>query len=397
MKEINKIISLLAIVPMLLSAEKHLILAEGNHWFPLMAKNLTQNHETIKKLPFSGFVMVGNSYTNTVMAADTKLTYKKVWNEVKSLQNLYKDKHNFLQVNVHFPADFWDRKAWSQVIENFAIIAKVSKDLNFEGIVFDDEAYDKSGLQMTNFKFPTKAELKKDSPQWEKKGSQKHPGFDEDAYRNPKYTFKEHSAKITALFKEIMQGMVKENPNLTLLVYLGPSLSHENSNKEHIIVTDLGNPREHENLGAIFTGLKQGLSENVTLHDMGESYRYREDKHFQRAYQWRKHDIATDKYNDDLNSSYQWTVPKEDRESWSKNVQVGFMVFNKGQESNYEEYDTRKKSTLNDIKETLNKALKYSDKYVIYYPQDQDWLLPNQEYPLKKGWMEMMHEVYNKK
>ena len=69
------------------------------------------------------------------------------------------------------------------------------------------------------------------------------------------------------------------------------------------------------------------------------------------------------------------------------------MVFNKGQESNYKEYDTRNKSTINDIKATLQKALKYSDNYVVYYCQDQDWLLPNQEHPLKKGWMKMMQEL----
>lgn len=383
----------------LIAQEKHLILAEGNTWLPMMPKNLIKNHKTIEKLPFSGFVMVGNSYTNRVMEANETLTYQEVWSEVKGLKNLYPNRHNFMQINIGFPADFWDDRAWNRVTQNFAVVAQVAQDLNFKGIVFDDEPYSKSALKMINFKFPNQEEIAKNPKQyhaWEKKGSQSS-WVDSNAYRNPKYNFEEHSKKITARFKNIMQSMVTANPNLALLVYNGPSFSHENSNKKSIIVTDVGLPREHEHLGAIYLGFKQGIDANATLHDMGESYRYREDKHFKNAYQWRKHDIAKDTFNDDLNSSYQWTIPKEDRASWSSQSQVGFMVFNKGQESNYKEYDTRKKSTLADIKASLEKALHYSDEYVIYYGQNQDWLLPNQKYPLKKGWMEMMQEVKHNK
>ncbi|MBU1667652.1 hypothetical protein KKC13_04480 [bacterium] len=400
----KKIIHTIPILPLLFSTvllaeDKHLILAEGNTWLPMMPKNLIDNHNSIKKLPFSGFVMVGDSFTDRVMKADETLTYEEVWSEIKGLQHLYKNKHNFMQVNIHFPADFWDDKAWNRVAKNFGVVAKITKDLHFKGIVFDDEPYSTSALQMINFKFPSKEEISKKPTHyqaWEKKGSE-DTWVDSNAYRNPNYTFEEHSKKITSRFKSIMQAMVKENPNLSLLVYNGPSFSHENSNKKSIIVTDVGLPREHEHMGAIYLGFKQGLDANATLHDMGESYRYRADKHFKNAYQWRKEEIAKNEFNDDLNASYQWIVPKEDRASWSSQSHVGFMVFNKGQESNHDEYDTRKKSTPSDIQATLEKALHYSDNYVIYYCQDQDWLLPNQNYPLAKAWREMMQEVNFKK
>jgi hypothetical protein len=377
--------------------EKFLILAEGNTWRPMMAENLIANHKYIQALPFWGFVMVGNTFTHKVMKPHTTLKYEKVWNEVKGLKGLYKNKHNFLKVNIHFPADYWDKEAWEKVKNNFVVIAKVAKDLGFEGIAFDDEVYRDVDRQMINFKFPTYATLDKNSTAWERKGSQKNPTFDEFAYRNPNYTFKEHSDKLTSTFKEIMKAMVKVNPKLTMLVYHGPALSHENSNKDNQLIVNLGLPPSHELLGPIFTGLKEGLSQEATLHDMGESYKYRKASHFRNSYQWRKYNIAKDKYNDDLNETYQWVVPKEDRASWSKDVHVGFMVFNKGQKSNYKEFDTRNKSSISDIKSTLEKALKYSDQYVLYYCQEQDWLLPNKKYPLKKGWMEMMQEVYHKK
>jgi hypothetical protein len=378
----------------LLAQDKHLILAEGNTWIPLMPPNLIEHHEAIKKLPFSGFVMVGNSYTKEVMKEGTEVSYRRVWHEVKGLKELYKNRHNFMQINMEFPADFWDDGAWEKVIKNFATVAKVAKDLNFKGIVFDDEPYTNSSHKMNNFKFPSKIEVRlraKKYTSWEKKGSEES-WVDERGYRNLKYSFAEHMEKVTLRFETIMKAMEKSYPNLTLLVYNGPSFSHMNSNKKNIIVTDVGMPREHEYKGAIFAGLQKGLEGNVSLHDMGESYKYRTSQHFNQAYQWRKYDIAKDKYNE-LDSSYQWTLPKEQRASWSKDVKVGFMVFNKGQESNYKEYDTRENSSIKNIKSSLIKALSYSDNYVIYYAQDQDWLLPNQKYPLDKKWITMIKEV----
>ncbi len=375
----------------LIAEDKYLILAEGNGWKPMMANNFVKNYKAINRLPFSGFVIVGNSFTNITMQRGVKLEYQTLFNELKGVKGLYPNKDNFLQINIDFPADFWNDNAWEQVSKNFATVAKVAHDLGFKGIVFDDEPYNDNAHKMNNFKFPSKYEITQESKEWEIRGSE--PSWvDERGYRNPKYNFKEHMKKVTSRFKYIMQSMIKEYPNLTLLVYNGASFAHVNSNKLNIIVTDVGLPREHEYKGAIFVGLKEGLTPFATLHDMGESYRYRKDKHFKQAYQWRKYDIATDSANR-LDSSYQWIVPKEDRDSWGKDVDIGFMVFNKGQESNYKEFDTRDKSTLKDIEETLKKALKYSDKYVLYYCQDQDWLIPNQKHPLKKGWMKMIREL----
>ena len=390
---------ILILISSLLADGKKLILAEGNGWFPHMAKNFIANHKHISKLPFSGFTMVGNHYTNIVMEKGRVLNYDYIWNEVKGVKNLYPNKENFLQVNIHFPGDYWDDSVWDQVNKNFSLVAQVAKDLGFKGIVFDDEPYSKSAQKMVNFKFPTKSEISK-SPNnftnWEKRGSE-HQWVDEDAYRNPKYSFKEHIEKVTLRFKDIMSSIVKSYPEITMLVYLGPSLSHENSNKNHPIVINMGLPRQHEFHGAIFTGLKQGLGKDSSLHDMGESYKYRTNKHFATAYQWRKNDIAKDKYNDKLNPNYHWIVPKSERNTWSTEIGVGFMVFNIGQKSTYDEFNTLNTSSMWHIGKTLEKALNHADEYVIYYCHKQDWLYPNQKYPVNNEWLEMMREVYTNK
>ena len=380
------------------ATKKYLILAEGNGWLPHMARNLIPNHEYISKLPFSGFVMVGNHYTDLVMESGRKLSYNYIWEEIKGMKNLYPNKKNFLQVNIHFPADFWDDRAWEQVNKNFALVAKVARDLGFQGIAFDDEPYGESTKKMVNFKFPTREEVKhnpKKYTAWEKQGAEL-AWVDEYAYRNNRYTFKEHMAQVTYRFKNIMQAMTSSYPNLDVLVYLGPSLSHENSNHNHPVVIDMGLPRENEYHGAIFTGLKQGLNNQASLHDMGESYKYRTDNHFRNAYQWRKKEIAENRYNDNLNPNYQWVVPKSERNDWSSRVNVGFMVFNLPQSSSYKEFNTLNNSSLFDIENTLEKALNYSDKYVIYYCEKQDWLLPNKKYPVDNSWMKMMKRVYAK-
>ncbi|HHD82460.1 MAG TPA: hypothetical protein ENK82_06640 [Campylobacterales bacterium] len=382
----------------LIAKDKHLILAEGNGWYPHMAENLINNYDNISKLPFSGFVVVGNSFTNLVMKKDKALSYQDIWDEVKGLKGLYKNQpHNFLQINIHFPADFWDDKAWEQVSKNFALVAKASKALGFKGIVFDDEPYTKDAKQMVNYKFPSKKEVALTPNRYsnsEKLGAEA-TWVDEHAYKNSAYTFEAHMKQVTLRFKQIMHTMLKEFPDMITLVYLGPSLAHINSNKEYPVVIDMGLPRENEYHGAIFTGLKQGLNAQAKLHDMGESYKYRKDKDFKQAYQWRKYDIASDKYNEKLNPNLYWTLPKEERKNWANDVQIGFMVFNLGQKSSYLEFTTLHNSSVLDIEKTLNKALKYSDEYVIYYCEKQNWLLDDPKvFPLGAGWREMMQRVY---
>jgi len=411
MKKIIQFISILLTISPLIAnnppeeniiKKKHIILAQGDDWTPLLAENLIKNHSSIEKLPFSGFIMLGNSFTDDTMRKNEILTHKWVWKEVHGLKNLYKEKtENFLRVNIQFPGDFWDDTIWTKVRKNFGMVARVAKELGFKGIALDDEGYGSLNKRMINFKFPSKSEVKaspNDYTYWEKAGSD-YDWVDKYSYRNPDYTFKEHMDKVTSRFKEIMIEMQKEEnyPNLTMLVYFGPSIAHTNVNKENLIITDLGKPKQQEYKGAMFLGLKEGIKNNTALHDMGENYKYRKDKHFENSYLLRKHKIASNLYNDDLNAKYQWKIPKKDRLSWASKVNIGFMVFNKGEKSHYLEYDTRENSTAQNIQYALKKALKYSDKYVIYYCQDQDWLRPKKDLSFPKEWYKMMQELYEQK
>jgi len=387
--------------------KKYLILHQGGMgWRPMLAKNMIKNHNYIETLPFDGFTMVGNSYTDRVMQKDTTVTYKEVSKEVKGLKNLYKIKtQNFMIIDIHFPADFWNDKAWGRVAKNFAVVARVAKELGFKGIVFDDEPYTKDAYKMTNFRFPTKDEVRKYPnryKEWEKKGAEpKWVDYskNKEAYRNKKYNFKEHIAKITQRFKKIMEEMIKEYPNITTLVYFGSSFAHPKTDQKDILTSSTAGVRTHEYKGAMFVGFKEGLGDKAELYDMAERYAYRKDIHFQNSYLWRKYAIAEDKNNDTVDSSYQWLIPKKDREDWSKKVQVGFMTFNEGLKNPYnKEYDTRDKSTPKDIELSIGKALKYSDKFVVYFCLKQNWLMPNnKKFSISSKFREAITKAYNLK
>jgi hypothetical protein len=117
-----KKILIIALPWLLLATPKHLILSQGGNWSPKMVESHVQNRDFIEKLPFTGYVIVGNSYTHGVMTKDRVVSYEKVWKEMRSLKNLYKiKKDNFLEIYLKFPADFWDDKAWEQVTKTFLL------------------------------------------------------------------------------------------------------------------------------------------------------------------------------------------------------------------------------------------------------------------------------------
>ena len=381
-------------------SNKQLILHQKGHWLPSMAGNFASRAAYINSLPFSGFTMVGNSYTNRVMEPNTPLlSYSYIWNEVKDVKGLYPAKSNFLVVHMHFPGDFWDDSVWNNVIANFKTLAKVAKNLGFRGIIYDDEPYDLESHKMNNYKHGN---------EW----------FDDNAYKNPNYTFAEHSAKITARFKQIMEAMVSEYPAIDVLYYHSPVEGHIKANRGingHPVVVNVGLERQHEWNGAMFLGFKKGLSHQATLHDMGEDYRLRSQTHFDDAYTWRKHTIASNAINNAVDATQHWIVPQEERATWADEVHVNFMVSNEPLASaDYPEFDTTNSVGLNDMKTTLERSLDKSDKYVIFYSASSsdnkggliqlDWLNDpaimaddGTPYGLNPAWKTMVEGVYDNK
>ncbi len=419
----------MCLLPASAIAEKHLIFLDGYlGWANSMPPHLTANYEEIEKLPYSGFVVNGNVYTNYVMSADPNsnhVTYERVWNEVGSLKDVYQKKtHNFLRINLDFPGDFWNDAIWNKTTQNFAAVAKAAKNLGFKGILFDDEAYTSAQhLQthfMSNFKFPKEQDVVNNPDEyeaWEKNGAEpahadytctingnKEENSENCAYRNNAYTFKEHMDKVAARFKTIMEAMENEFPDITLLVLHGPATAHKKTNSAGHYIKPNAPSRENEYKGAMFLGFKQGLNNTAQLHDMGEFYKYQTDQQFANAYQWRKTDMVSAEFNQDMNDSYQWVVPQSDRATWSQDINVGFMTSDYGLEENtYPEYNTLNACEPADAASRLTKALAHSDGYVIYYSDSAlsecdrqtpvRWL--DVASPVAPEWLTAITTVYN--
>jgi hypothetical protein len=298
---------------------------------------------------------------------------------------------------MHFPGDLWDNEAWNKVTNNFKTLAKVSKDLGFAGIIYDDEAYTNDGKKLLNY--------------------DKNGYFDEYAYKTENKDFSQHVDKITARFQTIMEGMVSVFPTMDLLYYHSPVEGHiaaDYARKDgQTLITGVGRERGHELIGAMFLGLKRGLSEQASIHDMGEDYTLTSKEHFTDAYTWRKHTIASNAINDAVDTTEHWAVPKEDRESWAKDVNLGFMVSNFPRADANPEFDTRDKVGLNYMKNTLENSLDRSDEYVIFYSASStnngvgkiklDWLQDSNTiandgsaFGINPQWMDMMNSVYDK-
>jgi hypothetical protein len=370
--------------------EKYLLLSQKGSVAPSMATNFINNYEHIKQLPFSGFILSGDSHFTKNAMSGERLSYSDVWSAVQgdTLKNLYRNKANFLQVNVDFPGDFWtDTTAWNNTIYNFGIIAKVAKNLHFKGIVFDNEPYSQEAYKMIDFK-----------------GTYGWYDSDHPSYQNTNYSFKEHTDKLSDWFKKIMREMIKSYPDITVLVYHSPVISHEKADtgiNGHSVIMNVGKSFIHELSGSMFVGLKRGLSGNASLHDMGEDYTHRQNKHFKDAYNWRKYTIALDNTNN-LNADKRWILPNTDRANWSHKVNVNFMVSNYPLSNDVEEFDTRNKVSLNDMKSTLEKAIHYSDKYVVFYSEGDpaqngvnktlNWL--NNRNQIDNNWYSMLEDIY---
>ena len=428
MKNIYLIV-LIILLPSVAAAGKHLIFLDGETgWYYSMPPYLAAHHAEVEQLPFSGFVVVGNVYTSYVMSADNhnnNVTYQRVWDEVKSLQNLFTKKtENFLRINIDFPGDFWDDAVWQKTTNNFAAVAKAAKNLGFKGILFDDEPYTsdqhRHSLYMSNFKFPRKGDVQahpENYEPWEIKESQENRGdwidysccvngqeltdSEECSYRNPAHTFKEHMDKVASRFKEIMEAMEAEFPAITLLVLHGPATAHAKTNIAGHYIKPNSVYETNEYKGAMFSGLKQGLHGAARLHDMGEFYQYTTWQHFRNAYQWRKYDIASDQYNQDLDDSYRWVVPTNDRPTWSRDVNIGFMVSDYDRRHDMPEYNTQNLCRPADVQARLTKALQTADEYVIFYSDsnlsacEDNLRWADVETPVPTPWLTMMQNVYN--
>lgn len=309
-----------------------LILAQQPDTTSTLPAIIAKNIGHIESMPFDGMFI--NSRSGWEVMAGKTMTWDEISSEFAPLKGAFKKfKNNFLMIYIDFPGDFWDEDAWNTTAENFALMARMAKELGCSGIVYDNEEY-------------------KESRWLDYEGS----------YKNTAYDLNEHRDQSMARGRQVMEAMVREFPGIEVLNYHGPYLSEPNYRIPSIVFGQAATWDHYELLGPFFVGMMQGKSPQAAVIDGGEVYQYRSAEDFNTSYMIRKYEIASEETDS-------WFIPLKMRMDWPNQIQVAFGVYNKQWKPDYPMNPEIMESTL------IN-AMHNTDKYVWYYTEEDNWLLP---------------------
>jgi len=314
--------------------------------YPLV---ISKHMDHIESMPFDG-MFINSPICWRLMNGDA-VSYEKIAEELSPLKDAYKKfSHNFIYVFIDFPGDFWDDETWQITARNFGNMARVAKEFGFAGIVYDNEEY-LDGRWLN---------------------------YGED-YKNPDYDLEEHKDQVILRGKQVMEAMVMEFQDIEVFTYHGPYLSEPNYRVPDVIMGQSASWDHYELLGPFFVGMMLGKGEKGTIIDGGEVYQYRTYQDFKSSYQIRKYEIASEETDS-------WFIPYELRLKWPNEISIAFGVYNRQWKEDY---------PMNPeiMRTTLENALRIADKYVWYYTEDDNWLIPG-EMPVE--WSDMVKVVREK-
>jgi hypothetical protein len=292
------------------------------------------NFNFLETRPFDGLVMylrkpdLSSNLTVNVMK-NTAISYQAMMEVLSPVANLEFSQlqHNLGLVQGSTPPDFFDD--WSTVVQNWANLAKASKDSGLKGICFDNEQY---------------------HAPWGNYGSHLK-------YYSTK-SFSEYQAQARLRGKQLMEAMVAEYPDVVLLTLHGPYISEPDA------PSGLQFPQwqsGNELMGPFFAGHAEGAGSTGCNIDGGELYTLRSADHFQASYYWRRHELPSD----EIDCSF---IPSALRQDWAARSCLSFGV-----------YDCAfggASMSASILRSTLANAMKQADKYVWFYAEAATYLLP---------------------
>lgn len=294
-------------------------------------KDVARNIDYIESLPFDGITVVIDA-SHSLMQGQA-ISYSEMYNSLAPLTGVFKRmRHNFVLAYIDYPGDILSNDtAWATTAQNFANLAKAAKAVGLKGIFFDNEAYKN---KWTNFPENIAGAVASQLPQYQQAVHERG--------------------------KQIMQAMVREFPEIELLVFHGPYLS-EPKTPLYVRMNQAGASFEHELHGPFFAGFLDGLGNSAKLIDGGEVYQYRTASDFSKSYDWRKVGLASAA----TNCSF---ISNALRSIWANKVSIGF-----GQ-ATYPAFGTSMSPDI--LKNSLSSALQQADDYVWLYTEENTWMNP---------------------
>jgi hypothetical protein len=304
---------------------------------------IREHREYLDSLPFDGIVTYVRSADLSVnvsasVLATVPLKPEDVASCLEPLRNIRLSNltENFAAVLGGRPPDFMED--WSVPVSNFALLAKAAKEAGLRGIYFDNETYS--------------------APWGDYPGGVVHQDIDLEPYQD----------KARYRGRQVMEAMVKEFPDIVVIVLHGPYIS----------ATRAPSPlfprwqRRNELLGPFFAGFVEGAGDRATVVDGGEIYHLRAEHEFKDATAWRKEEFPAE-------------LPANIRTQWKKRVRFAFGVYDRpfqGRAMNPEILES-----------TLSRALRHSDGYVWLYIEGPSFLKPPAKGGASSAWIDAVRRA----
>ncbi len=281
----------------------------------------------IDALPFDGIAFHSPSGWSLMNGAlHSTATLSNEWAPLKGVQ-WTRMKSNLAVVNVDRPNDFFDD--WSATIQSFQNLAVVLRDVGIQGVLFDNEEY-----QRHIWDYP-----------------------DNVRYSATK-SLSDYYAQARLRGGQIISAMQSVHPDIEVMVLLSPADNCPST-------PDLVNAwsRDPSKLAGAFT---VGMMENSTkpIVDGNEvSYNYRTQAEFDASYQWRKFGMAT-------KCPFISTALQT---SWSNRMSVSEAVYNRGLNYANGVYKPMSPAIMQQV---MGMALRGVDKYAWLYWEGANWYNP---------------------
>jgi hypothetical protein len=310
---------------------------------------LRSNRQFVDSLPFDGIAV----YMRTPDGADNitldamsnkqlgYATIARVLSPLKGVQFTTLTQ-NFAAVLSGTPPDFFND--WTQIISNFADLARAAREIGLKGIYFDNENYFAKWAHYPN------------------------------GVQFPAVTLKDYQDQARMRGRQMMDAMVSQFPDIVVITLHGPYLSEPKAPAPLFPQWSTTN----QLIGPFFSGFVEGSGKRSTVVDGGKLYHLRTPKEFQDSYAWRKSGIVSERVDCPF-------IPPALRSVWAQRVSVGFGIYDKPVGDNDMIPEV--------LRPTVASALRQTDRYAWLCIERFSFLKPPKQGGAGEPWVNAVRQA----
>jgi hypothetical protein len=321
-------------------------------WFgssPAATPAFVRDHlEFLESQPFDGLALYLRTpdlklNVTAKVLSDSRLTLEQIQEVLRPLASVRFRTllHNFAAVLSRNPPDVFDD--WEGVVQNFGHLARAAREAGLEGIYLDNENY---GTRWTDYP-----------------SGVAYPGKSLQEYQD--------QARLRG--RQVMEAMTAVYPAVTVIVLHGPYLSE--SKAPHPLFPSW--ERANRLQGPFFAGLVEGADPASRCVDGGELYHLRSPEDFQRSYDWRRSELASDR----VNCAY---LPPAVRARWPGTVEIAFGLYDRPFRGASMDAPT--------LRSCVGRALSRTDRYVWLYVEGPTFLKPPDRGGAPEEWVDAVRQ-----